>query len=204
MRLRRQWQLRLRRILLMLRPVIIDHDDSFTYILASYFPDAVVLNHKKTSLTEVESLNPTHLILSPGPGNPKNPQDFAIGHELISAFEKRIPILGVCLGHQGIAAHYGARVTHAPKAMHGRKSQITHDSRGIFSGLNSPLEVMRYHSLQVVDLPETLEITAKSEDGVVMGFKHRKLPIFGVQFHPESFQTEYGKKIIENFLKKGI
>lgn len=193
MRMRRQF-------MLMLKPVIIDHDDSFTYILASYFPDAVVLNHKKTSLAELESLSPTHLILSPGPGNPENPQNFVIGHELISAFEKRIPILGVCLGHQGIAAHYGARVTHAPKAMHGRKSQITHNGSGIFSGLASPFEVMRYHSLQVTELPEILEVTAKSEDGVIMGFEHSELPIFGVQFHPESFQTEYGKKIIENFL----
>ena len=184
----------------MLRPVIIDHDDSFTYILASYFPNALVLNHKKTSLGEVESLSPTHLILSPGPGNPENPSDFAIGHELISAFEKRIPILGVCLGHQGIAAHYGARVTHAPKAMHGRKSKITHSGSGIFSDLPSPFEVMRYHSLQVTELPEILEVTAKSEDGVIMGFKHRELPIFGVQFHPESFQTEEGEKIMRRFL----
>ncbi len=192
--------MRLRRFMRMLKPVIIDHDDSFTYILATYFPNAVVLNHKKSSVAEVEALNPTHLILSPGPGNPENPADFAIGHELISAFEKRIPILGVCLGHQGIAAHYGARVTHAPLAKHGRKSQITHNGRGLFADIPSPFEVMRYHSLQVEKLPEILEVTAKSEDGVIMAFKHRELPIFGVQFHPESFQTEYGEKVIENFL----
>lgn len=193
--------MRLRRFMRMLKPVIIDHDDSFTYILATYFPNAVVLNHKKSSIAEVEALNPTHLILSPGPGNPENPSDFAIGHELISAFEKRIPILGVCLGHQGIAAHYGARVTHAPLAKHGRKSQITHNERGLFADIPSPFEVMRYHSLQVEKLPEILEITAKSEDGLIMAFEHRELPIFGVQFHPESFQTEYGEKVIENFLK---
>jgi anthranilate synthase/aminodeoxychorismate synthase-like glutamine amidotransferase len=184
----------------MLKPVIIDHDDSFTYILATYFPNAVVLNHKKSSVAEVESLNPTHLILSPGPGNPENPSDFAIGHELISAFEKRIPILGVCLGHQGIAAHYDARITHAPTPKHGRKSQITHSGQGIFSGISSPFTAMRYHSLQVENLPEILEVTAKSEDGVIMAFEHRELPIFGVQFHPESFKTEYGEKVIENFL----
>lgn len=183
----------------MLKPVIIDHDDSFTFILASYFPNAIVLNHKKNTVAEVIKLKPTHLILSPGPGNPEKKTDFAIGHELIKHFEGKIPILGVCLGHQGIAAHYGASISRT-EPRHGRKSQIIHNKKGIFKNIPSPFSAMRYHSLRALDLPENLEISATSEDGVIMAFTHRKYPIFGVQFHPESFATEHGAKIIENFL----
>lgn len=183
----------------MLKPVIIDHDDSFTFILASYFPNAIVLNHKKNTVAEVIQLKPTHLILSPGPGNPEKKPDFAIGHELIDRFEGKIPILGVCLGHQGIAAHYGASIKRAVP-MHGKISQITHNKKGIFKDLPSPFRAMRYHSLCALDLPENLETSATAEDGVIMAFTHREYPIFGVQFHPESFATEHGAKIIENFL----
>lgn len=195
-----------------LKVLLIDHDDSFTDILARYVENAtgefpIIKNHRKTSVAEIKKLRPSHIILSPGPGNPSLPADkktnpktnpdFSIGHAILKNFH--LPILGVCLGHQGIAAYFGAKITHAPEPRHGKKSQITHDKKGLFKGIPSPLTVMRYHSLCVVNLPTELEVTSTSEDELIMSFAHKTLPIFGVQFHPESIATEQGQKIIENF-----
>ncbi len=191
----------------MLKPVLIDHDDSFTFILARYIEDAcgvfpTVLNHRKTTHEEIKNLQPTHIILSPGPGNPTNHSDFAIGNEIISEFN--LPILGVCLGHQGICAHFGAKITHAKRVLHGKKSLITHNNKGLFKNIPSPLTVMRYHSLAAINLPEELEVTAFADDGAIMAVKHKTRPIFGVQFHPESVGTEHGLKIIENFFAESL
>lgn len=191
-----------------MRPIIIDHDDSFTHILAHYIGELcrrnmpLILHHKKNTLQEVIELEPTHLILSPGPGTVENEADFAIGHQLIDHFEKQIPILGVCLGHQGIAAHYGAKIVHAPKVMHGKKDQIIHNNAGLFKDLENPLTVMRYHSLCIDPntLPDCLEVTAQSSDGTIMGIQHKNLPIHGVQFHPESIGTATGSAILKAFL----
>jgi len=139
-------------------------------------------------------MNPTHIVLSPGPGHPNE-------YETIV---KEIPTLGICLGHQALAAYFGAKVVHAPKVMHGKTSKIKHCGTGLFERVKNPLTVMRYHSLAVENLPDELEILAKSEDGVVMAFAHRERPIAGLQFHPESIGTEDGLKILGNFLQAKV
>lgn len=189
-----------------MRLLLIDHDDSFTFILAQMLGASAgvlpkVLNHKTASLEEIRAYQPTHLILSPGPGSVENPGDFAIGQALLDEWAGRIPILGVCLGHQGIAAHFGGRIIHAPQPLHGKLSCVQHLGKGLFAGLPNPLKVMRYHSLAVADLPSCLEATAWSEDGVIMGLQHRELPIYGVQFHPESVGTEQGQELLGNFVR---
>jgi anthranilate synthase/aminodeoxychorismate synthase-like glutamine amidotransferase len=186
-----------------MQPILIDHDDSFTYILAQYIGEITgefpkVLHHAQTSLEEIKAYKPSHIILSPGPGTAENPKDFAIGPDLIMAFPQT-PILGVCLGHQGLAAHFGAKITPAAKVMHGKRSQITHTGTSIFKDLPNPLTVMRYHSLSVT-LPKDCEALAWSEDQTLMAFKHKSRPLYGLQFHPESVGTEHGKKILESFL----
>ena len=193
--------------------VIIDHADSFTHILADYFAQItgslpVVINHKdappKKLLTKIAALKPTHLVLSPGPGTVTNPRDFAIGFELIKKCQGVIPILGVCLGHQGIAAFYGAKIKKVAP-IHGQKSQITHSGKGIFKGLKNPLTVMRYHSLAIdsASLPAAsseIKVTATADDGTIMAVEHLRYKVFGVQFHPESIGTEEGKKLLRTFL----
>ena len=211
-----------------MKPILIDHDDSFTHILAQYIGELTakltgetptlptVLNHSNTSLKEIREHNPSHIILSPGPGTALKKEDFAIGNEILDEYaspnpnanpnpnrETQIPILGVCLGHQGIASHFGAKITHAPEVMHGKRSQIFHNKTGIFKDIPSPFTAMRYHSLAITNLPSKLEILAqtKSNNGeTIMAIRHKNLPIFGVQFHPESIGTEHGKKLLENFL----
>lgn len=185
-----------------MKTILIDHDDSFTFILAHYLGMAsgkmpIILNHKSCKITQIKKLKPTHIVLSPGPGNPTNKKDFAIGNEIIENFD--IPILGICLGHQGIAAHFGATIHHTKQIMHGRKSVITHNKKGLFRNISSPLTVMRYHSLAVYNLPNFLSVDAKTEDGEIMAFSHKKRPIFGLQFHPESIGTEHGLQLIQNF-----
>ncbi len=186
--------------------LLIDHDDSFTHILAQYLGEISgelprVVNHKEISIEEIEDFKPSHIVLSPGPGTVEHHKDFMIGKEVLKAFAGRIPILGVCLGHQGIGHFYGATVSHAPRVMHGKRSQITHDGGGLFAGIQSPMTVMRYHSLTLEEIPKTLEVSAKTEDGVVMALRHKELPVFGVQFHPESIGTEKGRELLRNFLQ---
>jgi anthranilate synthase/aminodeoxychorismate synthase-like glutamine amidotransferase len=147
-------------------------------------------------------MEPTHLVISPGPGNPENPAYFGICREVILELGKDIPLLGVCLGHQGIAAAFGGRVVRAPKVMHGKTSPIVHDQTGVFRGVDSPTVAMRYHSLVVerATLPADLIVNAHTPDGLIMGFRHRAFPIHGVQFHPESIGSPSGLQVLANFL----
>ena len=188
------------------RPVLIDHDDWFSFILAQYLAEAsgaepMVLHHRNNTLEDLKRLQPTHLIFSPGPGHVENPEDFDLDRSAFEEFQSQIPILGVCLGHQGIAHHLGATVVQAPQIMHGKQSQVHHSGEGIFKDLPSPMTVMRYHSWVVKNLPPNLKTTATSEDSCVMAFEHLQKPIFGVQFHPESVGTENGILLLKNFFK---
>lgn len=186
--------------------LIIDHNDSFTFILADYFAQItkkspIIVNHKSTSIEEIKKLRPSHIVLSPGPGTVENKDDFAIGHQILSAFEDKVPILGVCLGHQGIGAHYGARIIHVEPA-HGKKFIIQHNKKDLFKNCKNPLEVMRYHSLAIspASIPPCIEVTATTKDGIIMGIRHKTKSIFGVQFHPESVGTFSGEILLSNFL----
>jgi anthranilate synthase component 2 len=190
---------------------VLDNYDSFTYNLVQYMgelgADLVVRRNDELTPAEVEKLNPTHILISPGPCTP---QDAGISIELIRHFARlaesggpRVPILGVCLGHQAIGAAFGGNVVRAPKLMHGKTSEVIHDGRSLFGGIASPMTCTRYHSLIVAEdgLPRELEITARTEDGIIMGLRHRMYPIEGVQFHPESVLTHDGKQLIKNFLQ---
>jgi anthranilate synthase/aminodeoxychorismate synthase-like glutamine amidotransferase len=187
---------------------VLDNYDSFTYNLVQYMGElgAEVTVRRNDELTpeEVESLHPDRILLSPGPCTP---QEAGISIPLIRHFATkvpvRVPILGVCLGHQAIGAAFGGTVVRAPKLMHGKTSEVIHDGRSLFSGIASPMTCTRYHSLIVAeeDLPRELEITARTEDGIIMGLRHRKYPVEGVQFHPESVLTRDGKELIKNFLE---
>lgn len=191
---------------------VLDNYDSFTYNLVQYMgelgAEMVVRRNDELTPEEVEALNPERILISPGPCTP---QDAGISMELIRHFaksEKRVPILGVCLGHQAIGAAFGGDVVRAPKLMHGKTSEVEHDGRTIFAGISSPMRCTRYHSLIVSPkgLPTELEVSARTTDAVtgeetIMGLRHRELPIEGVQFHPESVLTSHGKEIIANFLK---
>jgi len=184
--------------------LVIDNYDSFVYNLVHYLGDLgatpVVRRNNEITVDEIHALPPAGIVISPGPGRPA---DAGITIELIRKLGDSIPILGVCLGHQAIGEAFGGRVIRARGPMHGKTSQVHHDGRTVFSYLPSPLTAMRYHSL-VVDrdtLPSCLELSAWTEDNVIMGFRHRELPIEGVQFHPESVLTEHGKQIIKNFLQ---
>jgi anthranilate synthase/aminodeoxychorismate synthase-like glutamine amidotransferase len=188
--------------------LVIDNYDSFVYNLVQYLgqlgADPVVHRHDAVTLDDLVALAPDALLVSPGPGDPgANPESVGVSNEAIRHFgEHGVPVLGVCLGHQCIGHLYGGAVVRAPQVMHGKTSQISHDGRGVFAGVPSPFTATRYHSL-VVDrgsVPDELEITAESEDGLVMGLRHRDLPIEGVQFHPESILTEHGHDLLGNFL----
>ena len=183
--------------------LIIDNYDSFTYNLAQLVAaasgsDPIVLRNDAVSESELRSMNFDAVILSPGPGRPDRQRDFGLCETILRDFRK--PVLGVCLGHQGIAHFAGGLVTHAPEPMHGRLSKIHHNGQQLFKGILSPFNAVRYHSLVVSELPDCLEVDATTEDGLVMGLHHKKLPLWGVQFHPESVATEYGDKVIANFL----
>ncbi|MEO1228705.1 MAG: aminodeoxychorismate/anthranilate synthase component II [Myxococcota bacterium] len=195
-----------------IRAVIIDNYDSFTHNLAQLLhglaESVEVVRNDALDVEGVLALEPTHLLLSPGPGRPERDRDFGVCGGLVDIMRDRraqIPLLGVCLGHQGIAHRFGARVERGPSVMHGKTSSITHDGRALFAGLPSPMEVMRYHSLVVArdSLPHELVPVAHSSDGVVQAFRHTTLPIFGVQFHPESIGTPTGRAMMENFLEGG-
>jgi len=187
-----------------MKTLFINNRDSFVYNLVDYVaviePDVVVVPN--TISTEgVKRIEPDAIIISPGPGNPYHQKDIGSCLEIIKAF-KQTPMLGVCLGHQAICVAFGGKVAHSPSGpIHGKASKITHDGKGIYSGIENPLIGGRYHSLTVVDLPSDLRVTAVDEDGIIMGVRHIKYPIEGVQFHPESVLTPVGKKIIQNFME---
>jgi len=183
--------------------LVIDNYDSFTYNLVQVigglgaFP--MVHRHDAVELEGVAALDPDGIVISPGPGRPA---DAGISTAVIATFGSRVPILGVCLGHQCIAEAFGGRVVPAPELMHGKTSWIHHRGAGVLAGLSDPFEATRYHSL-IVDrttLPDVLEVTAESEDGTIMGLRHREWPVEGVQFHPESILTAEGPKLLANFL----
>jgi anthranilate synthase/phosphoribosyltransferase len=183
--------------------VLIDNYDSFTYNLVQYFgelgADIKVFRNDQVTLKELETLNPSHLVISPGPGEPI--KDDGISSDAIKHFDGKIPVLGVCLGHQALGAVFGGRVDRAQRLMHGKTSKVTHNGLGIFKGVPSPFEAMRYHSLVVYDpIPAELEVTAITPEEEIMGLKHREHQTYGVQFHPESILTEHGKQILKNFL----
>ena len=183
--------------------LLLDNYDSFTYNLAQYLGQMgqtlEVRRNDKISLEEIEELAPERIVISPGPCTPK---EAGISEPLVERFARKIPILGVCLGHQAIGEAFGGRVVRAAKIMHGKTSEIHHDGKTIFSGLPQGFRATRYHSLIVErkSLPKELEISAETEDGTIMGLRHRKLRVEGVQFHPESVLTEPGFRLLENFL----
>jgi anthranilate synthase/aminodeoxychorismate synthase-like glutamine amidotransferase len=187
------------------RVLVIDNYDSFVYNLVQYLGEAgaepLVHRHDALTLDDAEALEPDAVLISPGPGRP---EDAGLSNGVIQRFAGRLPVLGVCLGHQCIGQIYGGEVVRAPEIMHGKTSAIFHTGVGVFAGLPSPLEATRYHSL-VVDrrsVPDVLEITAETIDGVVMGLRHREVDVEGVQFHPESILTHSGHELIANFLAR--
>lgn len=188
----------------MTRVLVIDNYDSFVYNLVQYLgelgAEPLVHRNDALSVTAALDLEPDAVLISPGPGRP---EDAGIICEAIDAFARRgTPVLGVCLGHQAIGHRYGAQVVRAPRLMHGKTSTIDHDGSGVFAGLVSPLVATRYHSLVIGadSLPDDLIVTARSDDGMIMGVRHRDLPVTGVQFHPESILSEHGHALLENFL----
>lgn len=188
----------------MSRILMIDNYDSFTYNLVQYFGElgAEVLVHRNDQITldEIEALAPDQICVSPGPCSPT---EAGISVPLILRFAGKIPILGVCLGHQAIGAAFGGRVVRAKVIMHGKTSDITHTGSDVFTNLPSPFTVIRYHSLAIEreTLPDCLEITAQTADGEIMGVRHKTLPVYGVQFHPESILSEHGHALLQNFLR---
>jgi len=185
--------------------LVIDNYDSFTYNLVQYLgelgADVVVKRNDEVTVDEIAALKPERIVLSPGPGRP---EDAGVMMDLIRQLGQTTPIFGVCLGHQAIGAVFGGSVVRAASPMHGKTSTIEHNSRGVFTGIAAPFDASRYHSLVVAqdDLPEQLEVTARTAgDGVIMGLRHRTLPIHGVQFHPESILTSEGRRILRNFLE---
>lgn len=185
--------------------LIIDNYDSFTYnlyqLIGEFEKDIIVKRNDEISVDEIKELKPDKIIISPGPGNPTNKKDFGVCSEVITKLKDEIPILGVCLGHQGIFAAFGGKIMRS-EPVHGKLSKITHTEKGIFKCVENPLEATRYHSLicDEESLPECIEITAKTEDGIIMGIKHVESPVYGLQFHPESIGTKQGLMLIKNFL----
>jgi anthranilate synthase/aminodeoxychorismate synthase-like glutamine amidotransferase len=186
--------------------LLIDNYDSFTYNLFQYLgelgEEVWVTRNDEVSLDEIAEKSPQHIVISPGPGTP---QQAGISNDIIHKFGDSIPILGVCLGHQCVGYNYGAKVNRASEIKHGKSSLIYHDGKGLFQGLPNPFPAIRYHSLVVMpdDLPDCLVLSAWTNEGIVMGLRHRQFPVEGVQFHPESIMTEVGKDLLKNFLKQG-
>ena len=183
--------------------LVIDNYDSFTYNLVQYLGemkvDLQVHRNDQISLSQIDELRPDRILISPGPCSPK---ESGLSNEIIRTFGSKVPLLGVCLGHQCIGHTFGANVVVNYRMMHGKTSPIKHNGRDLFRDMPNPFAATRYHSLVINrdTLPESLEITAETEEGEIMGIRHRELPIWGVQFHPESILTESGRKILENFL----
>lgn len=183
--------------------LVIDNYDSFTYNLVQYIrecgSEVAVIRNDEVTLEEVVNLSPTHIVISPGPGNPGTS---GICLDVVKELHKDIPIFGVCLGHQIIAQAFGGSITKATQPMHGKVSVIRHDQKGVFHGIETPLAVTRYHSLIVESpLPNNFDITAETEDGEIMALRHKHFPLEGVQFHPEAILTEAGLEMIRNFIK---
>ena len=187
--------------------LMLDNYDSFTWNLVQYLGElgavVKVVRNDAMSLDEIEALRPDHVVISPGPCTPN---EAGIAVPLVRRFAGRIPILGVCLGHQAIGQAFGARVIRAQRVMHGKLSSIVHDQRGVFAGVPSPFQATRYHSLALErsSLPPDLDVTATAEDGEIMGIRHHELAVEGVQFHPEAILTEHGKKVLANFLGASV
>lgn len=185
--------------------LVIDNYDSFTYNIVQELgelgAEICVQRNDQTSFEAIRDLNPSHIIISPGPGFPK---DAGLSNQIIAEFGATVPLLGVCLGHQCIGEVYGGTVVHAPSLMHGKTSPVYHMGDALFTGVPSPFIATRYHSLVVreADLPECLEVTAFTEGGEIMGLRHKEYPVVGVQFHPESILTDFGMRILQNFLDK--
>jgi anthranilate synthase component 2 len=186
--------------------LLIDNFDSFTYNLYQYLGEiseqVTVVRNTKIPMDEIEAGKFSHIVISPGPGNPTDRRYFGGCEEVIKRFYQHYPILGVCLGHQGIGAAFGAEIIRAPVVMHGKTSTFGHTRAGILRGLPSDITVMRYHSLVIdpANVPSELVIDATADDGAIMAFHHQDYPVFGLQFHPESFGTETGKAILSNFI----
>jgi len=186
------------------RLLLIDNYDSFTYNLVQAFlvlgADVDVHRNDEITVDEAMVLQPTHLCISPGPGRP---EDAGVSLTMIAAFEKMVPILGVCLGHQCLVQHFGGRIISADRLMHGKTSMVTHDDAGVYRGLSNPFQAGRYHSLTAEDnsLPDVLTVTARTDHDEIMGVRHKNLFLEGVQFHPESVLTPEGDRLMDNFLK---
>ncbi len=186
--------------------LLIDNYDSFTYNLFQYLSELgeeiKILRNDMTTLEEIDRMKPERIVISPGPSIPERA---GISNSVIEHFGSRLPILGVCLGHQCIGYSYGGLIEQAKEIMHGKSSQIYHSAQGVFARLPNPFSAIRYHSLEVQrqGLPDCLEITAWTDDGTIMGLRHRHYPVEGIQFHPESFMTESGKDLLKNFLEGG-
>lgn len=184
--------------------LLIDNYDSFTYNLYQYLcelgAEVEVFRNDKIGIEDIDAMAPERIVISPGPGNP---DDAGISVDTVKHFAGKVPLLGVCLGHQCIGQAYGATIAGAGEIKHGKMSKVTHDDQGVFAGLPQPFEAVRYHSLHIVPetLPDDLEVSARSESGIIMGIRHKELCIEGVQFHPESILTKAGKQLLDNFLK---
>ena len=187
--------------------LLIDNYDSFTYNLYQFIGifnnDIKVVRNDKITIEEIEALDPESIVISPGP---KSPLEAGISVDVIKHFTGRKPILGICLGHQSIGVAFGATVSYARQLMPGKQSEVIHNGSSIFEGIPSPVKVARYHSLAIIEgtLPDELEVIARTDDGEIMAVKHRKYPVVGLQFHPESIYTEHGKRMIENFVNGNI
>ncbi len=187
------------------RMLLIDNYDSFTYNLVQAFAargaEVLVYRNDMINVDEGLALSPTHLVISPGPGRP---EDAGVSLEMIATFAGKVPVLGVCLGHQSIVQQQGGEIVRAERLMHGKTSAIRHDGKTVFEGISQPFEVGRYHSLCAAteSLPDTLEVTAETDDGVIMGVRHKSLQIEGVQFHPESVLTPEGDTLMSNFMRQ--
>ena len=183
--------------------LLIDNYDSFTYNLYQYMgifnDDIKVVRNDKITIEEIKALAPERIVLSPGP---KSPKEAGICIDAVREFYDKIPILGICLGHQSIGEAFGATVSYAKKIFHGKQSEITHTGDSVFTGIDSPIKVARYHSLAVKKerLPDCLRILAETDDGEIMAMRHKEYPVVGLQFHPESIYTEHGKRMLENFI----
>lgn len=184
--------------------LMIDNYDSFTYNLVQYLEElgsnVRVFRNDAVTVEELDAMNPTGIVISPGPGRPENA---GVTVEVIKRFSGKLPILGVCLGHQGIAYAFGGKIVSAKRLMHGKTSTVTADGKNIYTGVKKPFQAMRYHSLAVSreELPPVLEITSESEDGEIMGIRHKEHPTEGIQFHPESIMTPVGKRLLRNFIQ---
>ena len=183
--------------------LLIDNYDSFTYNLAQYLGELgappIVRRNDELTVEEIERMQPNRIVISPGPGRP---EDAGVSVDTIRRLGPRVPLLGVCLGHQGIGLAFGGTIARATELMHGKVSEVHHDGRGVFKGVSQPFTAGRYHSLVVAEpIPDALEISARTDDGTIMGLRHRSWPVHGVQFHPESVLTGEGRKLLRNFLE---